>query len=97
MYDTRRAKARTATRTLPHPPTPTSRVQTAAFNWLEEQTRLHGDVLPWSLVTIGFGDRQPLGRKPQVWKCERDTRRHPSRPVLTALERNLCPSDTIAA
>ena len=39
---------------LDHHPRPHARVQTAAFNWLEEQTRLHGDVLPLNLFKCGF-------------------------------------------
>ncbi len=38
-------------------------VRMRAFDWLAEQTVLHGDVLPWSLLQVGFafhGERVPL-------------------------------------
>lgn len=38
-------------------------VRLAAFGWLAEQTSLHGDVLPWSVLIAGFnheGARVPL-------------------------------------
>lgn len=38
-------------------------VRLRAFEWLAEQTAIHGDVLPWSLLQIGFdfqGERVPL-------------------------------------
>jgi len=38
-------------------------IRLAAFNWLEEQTAIHGDVLPWRLLQGGFeydGRRVPL-------------------------------------
>ena len=42
---------------------PDARVRIAAFRWLEEQTRVHGEVLPWALLHGGFvfdGRRVPL-------------------------------------
>ena len=38
-------------------------IRLAAFDWLGEQTELHGDVLPWKLLLTGFtfqGERVPL-------------------------------------
>jgi len=38
-------------------------IRLAAFQWLGEQTGVHGDVLPWSLLLAGFqhqGERVPL-------------------------------------
>ena len=29
-------------------------IRTAAFIWLEEQTNIHGDVLPWEILHKGF-------------------------------------------
>jgi putative restriction endonuclease len=39
------------------------RVRLAAFKWLEEQVRIHGDVLPRSILSEGFefeNQRVPL-------------------------------------
>ena len=39
------------------------RVRLAAFNWLDEQVRIHGDVLPRSVLAQGFefeNQRVPL-------------------------------------
>jgi putative restriction endonuclease len=38
------------------------RVRIAAFNWLDEQVNIHGDVLPRSILAQGFefeGQRVP--------------------------------------
>ena len=35
----------------------------AAFRWLSEQVEIHGEVLPWALLLLGFthkGERVPL-------------------------------------
>ena len=48
-----------------------TRVRTAAFNWLSEQVRLHGDVLPRELLAKGFvldDDRIPLVGPPGIFK-----------------------------
>ena len=56
------------------PVIPTSRdalVRTAVFDWLEHQTALHGDVLPWSLLLQGAeweGERVPLVSMPGIFK-----------------------------
>jgi hypothetical protein len=46
-------------------------VRTAAFQWLAEQTALHGEVLPWSLLLQGFtsqGERVPLVIQQGIFK-----------------------------
>jgi putative restriction endonuclease len=46
-------------------------VRLAAFRWLEEQTRIHGEVLPWSLLSNGFvldGSRVPLVSMQGIFK-----------------------------
>ena len=48
-----------------------ARVRLAAFNWLEEQTSIHGEVLPWSLLIRGFeldGERVPLVSMQGIFK-----------------------------
>jgi putative restriction endonuclease len=46
-------------------------IRTAAFIWLEEQTKIHGDVLPWKILNKGFefkGERIiPIGAS-GIWK-----------------------------
>jgi putative restriction endonuclease len=48
-----------------------SLIRTAAFIWLEEQTHMHGDVLPWEILQKGFdfqGQRIiPIGAT-GIWK-----------------------------
>jgi putative restriction endonuclease len=48
-----------------------TQIRNAAFIWLEEQTRLHGDVLPWEVLHKGFefqGQRIiPIGAT-GIWK-----------------------------
>ncbi len=42
---------------------PDAAVRVAAFEWLEDQTSIHGEVLPWPLLLAGFdfhGERVPL-------------------------------------
>jgi putative restriction endonuclease len=46
-------------------------VRAAAFAFLDEQTTLHGDVLPWSTLVAGFtldGQRIPLVSQPGIFK-----------------------------
>ncbi len=53
------------------PSTRDAAVRLAAFAWLEEQTALHGDVLPWSLLLAGFeydGRRVPLVSMQGIFK-----------------------------
>jgi putative restriction endonuclease len=48
-----------------------SAIRTAAFRWLESQTRAHGDVLPWPLLLGGFeydGQRVPLLSQQGIFK-----------------------------
>lgn len=48
-----------------------TRVRLAAFKWLEEQTSIHGEVLPWSLLIRGFdldGERVPLVSMQGIFK-----------------------------
>jgi putative restriction endonuclease len=48
-----------------------ARVRAAAFAFLSEQTALHGDVLPWSLLAQGFqidGQRVPLLSQQGIFK-----------------------------
>jgi putative restriction endonuclease len=48
-----------------------ARVRVAAFRWLEEQTRVHGEVLPWGLLLAGFvfdGRRVPLVSQQGIFK-----------------------------
>ncbi len=48
-----------------------TRVRLAAFRWLEEQTAIHGDVLPWTLLLQGFdfeGQRVPLLSQQGIFK-----------------------------
>lgn len=46
-------------------------IRNAAFTWLEEQTNIHGDVLPWDILHRGFefrGERIiPIGAT-GIWK-----------------------------
>jgi putative restriction endonuclease len=48
-----------------------SQIRNAAFIWLEEQTNIHGDVLPWEILHKGFdfmGQRIiPIGAT-GIWK-----------------------------
>ena len=46
------------------------RLRLAAFRWLEEQTTLHGEVLPWATLSRGFdldGRRVPLGSMQRIF------------------------------
>lgn len=46
-------------------------IRLAAFKWLEEQTAIHGDVLPWRLLTKGFnynGEQINLTGAKGIWK-----------------------------
>jgi putative restriction endonuclease len=46
-------------------------VRQAAFAWLLERVRMHGDVLPWSLLAVGFewqGRRVPLVSQQGIFK-----------------------------
>jgi putative restriction endonuclease len=46
-------------------------IRLAAFAWLREQERTHGDVLPWSLLSAGFafgGRRVPLVGQQGIFK-----------------------------
>ena len=48
-----------------------SRIRLAAFKWLEEQTALHGEVLPWVVLLAGFtfeGQRVPLVSQQGIFK-----------------------------
>ena len=48
-----------------------TRIRLAAFSWLEEQTSIHGDVLPWSKLSSGFdidGKRVPLVSQQGIFK-----------------------------
>jgi putative restriction endonuclease len=48
-----------------------TQVRFAAFDWLAQQTALHGDVLPWSLLLEGFrfeGRRVPLLSQQGIFK-----------------------------
>lgn len=53
-----------------------TRVRLAAFDWLESQRAIHGEVLPWSLLLQGFeleGQRVPLLSQQGIFKprlCE---------------------------
>ena len=47
------------------------RVRIAAFNWLDEQVSIHGDVLPRSILAQGFefeGQRVPLVAPQGIFK-----------------------------
>ena len=47
------------------------KIRLAAFGWLTEQVRIHGDVLPRSLLARGFdfeGERVPLVAPPGIFK-----------------------------
>jgi putative restriction endonuclease len=47
------------------------RIRLAAFDWLQEQTEIHGDLLPWSLITTGFlfkGQQITLAGAKGIWK-----------------------------
>jgi putative restriction endonuclease len=47
------------------------RVRLASFKWLEEQTSVHGDVLPWSLLIKGLeidDERVPLVSMQGIFK-----------------------------
>lgn len=46
-------------------------VRTRAFAWLREQVARHGDVLPWSLLHVGFqleGQRVPLVSQQRIFE-----------------------------
>jgi putative restriction endonuclease len=46
-------------------------VRLAAFQWLEEQVAIHGEILPWSLLLAGFhfrGERVPLVSQQGIFK-----------------------------
>lgn len=51
-------------------------IRVAAFQWLEEQTTAHGEVLPWAVLLAGFeheGQRVPLVSQQGIFKprvCE---------------------------
>jgi len=48
-----------------------TRIRLTVFAWLEEQTRIHGDVLPWSLLAHGLfidGERVPLVSQQGIFK-----------------------------
>jgi len=48
-----------------------TRIRLTIFAWLEEQTRIHGDVLPWSLLAHGLyvdGERVPLVSQQGIFK-----------------------------
>jgi len=47
-----------------------TRIRLTVFAWLEEQTQIHGDVLPWSLLAQGLyidGERVPLVSQQRIW------------------------------
>jgi putative restriction endonuclease len=53
------------------PAPPDAGVRSAAFQWLAEQTALHGEVLPWSLLLAGLtiqGERVPLVSQQGIFK-----------------------------
>jgi hypothetical protein len=46
-------------------------IRNAAFIWLEEQTNIHGDVLPWDILHKGFefqGERIISIGATGIWK-----------------------------
>ena len=46
-------------------------VRLSAFRWLEEQTAVHGEVLPWAVLLAGFsmdGERVPLVSQQGIFK-----------------------------
>lgn len=46
-------------------------IRNAAFTWLEEQTNIHGDVLPWEILYRGFdfrGEKIILIGASGIWK-----------------------------
>jgi putative restriction endonuclease len=46
-------------------------IRNAAFIWLEEQTNIHGDVLPWEILHKGFdfmGQRIVTIGANEIWK-----------------------------
>jgi putative restriction endonuclease len=48
-----------------------TRIRLSVFAWLEEQSEIHGDVLPWSLLAQGLyidGDRVPLVSQQGIFK-----------------------------
>ncbi|HQP88899.1 MAG TPA: HNH endonuclease signature motif containing protein [Thermoanaerobaculia bacterium] len=48
-----------------------TRIRLTVFAWLEEQTRIHGDVLPWSLLAHGLyidSERVPLVSQQGIFK-----------------------------
>jgi len=45
-------------------------IRLTVFAWLEEQTQIHGDVLPWSFLAHGLyidGERVPLVSQQGIW------------------------------
>ena len=50
---------------------PDAQVRLAAFAWLDEETAIHGEVLPWGLLLEGFrfdGERVPLVSMPGIFR-----------------------------
>jgi putative restriction endonuclease len=50
---------------------PDAPIRLATFAWLDEQTAIHGEVLPWSLLLTGFqhdGERVPLVSQQGIFK-----------------------------
>ena len=61
-----------------------TRIRLTVFAWLEEQTRIHGDVLPWSLLAQGLtidGERVPLASGQGLW-TPRSNELKPDRDLL---------------
>jgi hypothetical protein len=61
-----------------------TRIRLTVFAWLEEQTRIHGDVLPWSLLAHGLsidGERVPLVSQQGIW-TPRSAEQKPDRDLL---------------
>ncbi|HET9949841.1 MAG TPA: HNH endonuclease [Longimicrobiales bacterium] len=71
-------------------------MRTAAFEWLEAQVAIHGDVLPWKLLSDGFewqGRRVPLVSqqgifKPAVLEVPLSIRTSPDGPYHDAFRRD---------
>ena len=48
-----------------------SQIRLTAFDWLRDQIRIHGEVLPWTLLVEGFtfnGNQIHLAGPPGIWK-----------------------------
>ena len=61
-----------------------TRIRLTVFAWLEEQTEIHGDVLPWSLLAQGLyidGERVPLVSQQGIWS-PRSVEQKPDRDLL---------------